>query len=576
MATDIRRFPLAVRVCAVVLVLSCGARAKQQEYRTVCDDGVRALEDGRLDSAQSLFTIARSKGMPRDSLLYFWGEVYRRRGVLDTALALNLAVSPAPTGSFAFAVLKQRYLIYSALGWQEKASAILDSVKARGRYRRSLLAPRTDFGLTVGYQSLNETVGGAYPWNEYVSLDTTDVEHGVHGRADVRLGWGIPLKDGRSIALETGYAGTKPYYVQDHMLDSMKLNMTGYGLIRAEGLFDRLSLELRFGARRDYLGDYSSVDNIEATYIVPDARRLRVASAGYGIELGPGPDLQHQNVWLLGYLDNSIARGRGWSFSFLASGYSADAVDYSFSEAANVFYVDDVDADFVTHYTDSSYATMVDTTGDSVYQYVAEAQYTYDLVPLSSLYDSPIESTIPQDFLSAGPSVAYTYTFVKWLKGRAGMGWNMRYYPQQYEWVTLDRDEAEKYTSASSRLAYNRADGRYYLLQERIQPQSVLYFTSTDMSHVDERYEDTPAVFTSPQYRKVRRIDNEIAFNLSLESGIGAFGTLVLRGNISHTWSTLDNDAPVDVPGFQWWASLAWEKSIRPRRDFFSMERRGF
>jgi len=377
------------------------------------------------------------------------------------------------------------------------------------------------------------------------------------------LCWNVFSKKKHAFTFDLGCTAEKPYYIQDGVLDSMKLNMLVSARFGVRDLFTRLTMYAQAGGRRSYDGRYSSVNNIDASYVVSGASWLRILSAGYGIELSNGLRDDNQIVWLGGYTTNAMSRGKGISLSLSANGYFADDIPYVYSDAAQVIYVDDVNAEFTTHYTDASYTTAVDTAGKTLLQYINDVKYGYTtVVPVSELYGMEIASVMPQSHFSASPSVSYAFATTPWLKINAGCGWTLRLYFREYEWVTVDESGFETYTSETSRLAFNKSDGRYYLL-EQIQPSYPGWLTgpSHDYSLLVETYAETPAAFLIESHRQ-QRIDNAASINLSLEFKPKRMGNFVLAGFFSRTWSTLSADCPIEVSEYSWSAQVQWRKDI--------------
>jgi hypothetical protein len=136
----------------IFLLSAAGFAAAPADCRAICKKGKSALQSGSLDSAKYYFFLAYKKGMPPESLYYFLGETYLANHTYDSALALNYAIGKTEDKPFLTRVLKQRYLIYSGLGWDGMAESVLDSMKSMNSYRASALVPELSFNIGTGYK----------------------------------------------------------------------------------------------------------------------------------------------------------------------------------------------------------------------------------------------------------------------------------------------------------------------------------------------------------------------------------------------------------------------------------------
>jgi hypothetical protein len=548
----------------VIASLCAGAAyAGESRFAAPYKNGVNALQRNRYDSAFQYFSLAFSKGMPKDSLLYYWAEIYRKKFVLDTALALNFSITGAEE-RLKQKVYKQRYLIYAALGWENRMKSMLDSLKALPQYRRSQIVPDIYIGAAAGYVSRTETVAGVFPWNMYVLIDTADVEHGVFGGVNTKFDWRLRRRRAVQWRFSIGANVAKPFYVQDGILDSFKLDVNAFCSARMEHIAGRFALELRPSIQRDYDGRLSSIDNLELSYAYMKDKWFRYASIVYSIEIARNMNIDMQSASLIAHLNYSMNKKTSFGLTLFTGGFFAEELVYPLPEAANVFYVDDVTADFVTHYLDSTYTDILDTAYKTVREYASDAQGYYKLVDLSALYNQPIECIIPQSYITVKPSAGCVLAPVNKLAVSLGAGWRLQYYTRPHRWMTISREEFERYADKTARLAYNRADGNFYMLREQIMPDNILNFNSTDMVHVREAYEDTAAVFSRPQTFEQRRIDNAAVVNFSVAFGPWRVGQFRLGGECAKTWSTLGEDCPIEVPEFTWSVQLGWNIQIKP------------
>jgi len=545
--------------CIVAIAIMLGPLSLAYGQQTISSSAyyskaTQALNNRHLDSAFNYFTLAFSAGMSKDSLLYGWGEIYLAKGVYDTALALNFSIKGSEEKGFRQKVLEQRYMIYAALGWEEKAQETLDSLRKETGYRTLRFAPLVQMNGTFGYTSLQEVLAGVYPWSDLAVVDTTDIEHGIHAGLATRLRWNLGNKD--RFSLDIGGSVAKPYYVEDNVIDSVKLDMQVFVQADARNILERLAVGGRIGVRRNYAGDVSAKGLLDLTCHAQGPKWMRAFSAGYALEVSQEREVDNQNVWLFGYLDNAGPLRQGFTFSLFANGYFARMAAQNYDAYAWLYYVDDAREDFVVHYTDETYSARIDTAGKAAIAYVSElVADTGNLALLSAIYGDSIHNQMPQSHISLGPEVVYSFSPAAKLRTSIGAGWNVRYYPAEYHWVGMWAEGLDAGQGTDILLAFSRADSSYYFLDEQIVLEG-----GFDYGHVKEHY--TPFSFAQ---RSRKRIDNTISVNLSLESEIWRMGVFVVSGTIARTWSTLGDDCPIDVPEFSWSAQLKWTKTIRPR-----------
>lgn len=551
----------AIPSCVVIfcaLLLSGANRADAGKDTAsvsfLCEKGLRLLDKNKYDEALDCFGRAFNAGMSKDSLCFFCAEVYCARGALDTALAFNFGIKAKNNPALVVRQLKQRAIIYSALGWKKDAEAMTDSLLHFRQYRLHLLVPDINARLGLDYTHRLEKQQASFPYLGPVA-DTVYKGPGYGGSLGLR--WTVPA--GRSFLVRAGAAGTETskYYRSYNSADSVNMSaglFAGFEHIRT-------GLALDFGITRvvDYLGDYSTQNSMGLSYSKTGRHWMTYLTAGYEIELEAGMKTENQKCWAVGYFDESYLSGRGLCLLIRGSGYFADPLRST--EYFRVMYVEDITRKPVQHYYVDipAQAPTSNPIPIGTVPYLLPATYENNFLVKSAgeLFGIGDISLYPQNQLSLAPLLVYKRPIAFGVSASIGAGIAGDYYTERFRWASFLIDKTVRDTFLNNGqyyyLAHNAADGNYYWVKK------------LDNITSGEQYGDPVAI---SQHEK-RRVDANLSLFVSLSRPVWKLGTLSLRGDVGKTYSTLrketflwwkvsDVDAPFSIPNWSYGISFLW------------------
>ena len=551
----------AISSCVViscVLLLSGADRADAGKDTAsisfLCEKGLRQLEKNRYDDALDCFGRAFSAGMSKDSLCFFCAEVYCTKGALDTALAFNFGIKAKNNPALVLRQLKQRAIIYSALGWKKDAEAVTDSILHFRQYRLHLLVPDINARFGLDYTHRLEKQQTSFPCLGPLA-DTVYKGPGYGGSLGLR--WTVPA--GRSFLVRAGVVGTETskYYRSSNSADSVNMSL---GL--SAGLAHiRTGLALDFGITRvvDYLGDYSTQNSVGLSYSKTGRHWMTYITAGYEIELEAGMKTENQQCWAMGYFDESYLSGRGFSLLIRGSGYFADPLRST--EYFRVMYVEDVTQKPVQHYyvNISAQAPTSNPIPIGTVPYLLPATYQNNSLVKSAgeLFGIGDISLYPQNQLSLAPLLVYKRPLAFGVSANIGAGIAADYYTERFRWASFLIDKSVRDTFLN--------DGKYYYLAHNAANGNYYWVKKLDNITSGEQYGDAVAI---SQHEK-RRVDADLSVFVSLSGPVWKLGTFSLRGDVGKTYSTLrketflwwkvsDVDAPFSIPNWSYGISLSW------------------
>jgi hypothetical protein len=556
---SLRHAAAAAAVFAAILFSSSPARAGAPDTASAaynCRKGLDMIGRCSYDDALYFFGRAASAGMSKDSLCFFLAQVYLSKGDFDTALVFNYGIGAKDNTALAIGKYKQRRAIYSGLGWDKDAKAAEDSLNRYPSYRFRYLVPDVIGRLGTDYSSMVEKEQKSFPDPGPLS-DNRYAGFGYVGGCNVR--WTVPFV--KSLAAQAGIDASvaSMYYRSSTAIDSVNASCGFFaGILHAN-----TGAALEYGMRRvvDYLGAYSTQNSISLSRSRKGVRWFSYMSGGYEIEVGASLATENRKTWLLGYLDESIGTGKGFSFLFVASGFFAQPVRQD-ARGYQVMYVNDVRAATVVHLRDSAGA-MVPI--ERVFSSSATVKdYKIKSVPL--LFDYKV---FPQDQLQLNGGVSYFFPLRYRLTAGVSAGASCTYYPQRFEWSEswiADNEAIIDPATGMKRVAYSFKDGNYYGVKT-LAPEAD---NIIDWSAFREEYSSAPLFV---RHFVKRRVDVSPSLALSLRRDFGVFGSLRVKGEVAKNFSTIkkasiagwtisDVEAPFSIPDRSWAVSLVWNYSF--------------
>ena len=505
-----------------------GSAAAERQTTTaqLWNTGLTAARKGNTDTALSCLKRAFAGGLSDDSLYYLWAEVFLYRGVLDTALALNYSVKTVAEGGMHKLVLKQRHMIFTALGWKKEAEALLDSLGGRRRSLVSKLLPECNLYLTGGGYRENNVVDKGYPLPR--DGDSTEILTNGNGIASLRFGWRIPVTavQGVQFGGKLRFAGSRFSLASSavHLDDSADASFGGYC---SYSLFsDLLSLSYTFSRKRDFLDVKSFLHQFYIRCGILTNHWLGTVEAGYNYE---NPVREHY-YYLMTWWDRMIGKRHDFSWMVFLSGMQADPFTVPGEVAA--IYVNDGEA------WDKTFSRRI--------------FYEVEFVAQSS----KIASSIPQSYWAINPTATYEYSLSKRISFGAGCGYTGNWYRENSVWIDyrypideVPRLVGQLIGGKDYSLAYNSNDENYYWVRST---------NRLSIGHIAVELDSLPVVFSR------RRIDHAITLNLFLKSSLGRFGEVRGDMTLRRNFSNLTEYAPVDIERWYGAATLTWFFRFKP------------
>ncbi|MBN1306318.1 MAG: hypothetical protein JXA18_00270 [Chitinispirillaceae bacterium] len=537
-----RRFALAA-VLLFLLVAHAPAAGGSSLYALTLKQGLAALEKGKPDSAIAYFVRSFSQGLPKDSLFYFWSEALLRKGVLDSALAANYMVSGAHSGNFRIKTMLQRSAIYRRLGWEEEEARLLDTIRASREYRRALFIPGIDLGIAAGYGAEQRGADTAGPWGVGRGGSLDKNERGPFARADIRSAW--KLTHGQCY-WSAGVAGTFAYrqYHPSGSLHSADSNeITGSIFSSAAGKSTSAAYALSVNRRRD---DSLFFGNSVEGGVVGSGRWLPMLWGGGSVFLTTSGLFGNARAWLFASAMQPPGKRLQAGYNLFVNSYFERPSAFGFDlESAQILYAEDARRHYPIFYTDGSYSGIIDTsrirvvTGALRNDIIASGRDTVMYVglkqPLSALLISP----------------RFSLTLRSKMPVQLGASWKWNYFWEPYEWDQIDIH--------AYHIIYSRSDEKYYVV-----PEDPLTTQLTVTYGPNGGLAIAPAA-QPVIHHSLRRIDNTITADLSVQLYDGRFGTAALKAYAAKTWSTLLKRAPIEIPEWSISTFLEWRLKFSNR-----------
>lgn len=490
--------------------------------------GLEAAHDSRVDSALSYLRMAHSEGISDDSLYYLWAETFLYKGVYDTALALNFSIKSQHNGELYGKALKQRYLIYSALGWESEAKTIYDSLQSGHTLAMKKFLPECDLYISSGVYAEKNLLEREYPFPRPPGGSDTIIDGILDG--SLRLAWSLPLKKGQDIRFGAGllYRGSRFGNVSSMQKLNDSTDMALSGFVRYSLLSNRLSFNYSISRTEDFL------DRVLLRHQW-SIRSLFITDTWFGsLEAGyryRNPSTRHY-YYLRGYADRLIGMKSDLSFSLMLSGIELD--DYQYGNDILYLYVKDSRLYFDSLLTPVTSVLMLSKTDK------------YNVIPN--------ECSIPQSFLGINPQVRYERQLSERISTGCGLGYFVTRYRKPYIWMDLHMEQKDIPTTgiysggSESYLVYDLDRHGYYWIDSIASVHSVF---------------PDPRGVTITRH-SMRRVDQTLSLDLFFTCSIGRAGDVEFNLTAERNFSTLSNAAPVDIQKWYGEATVTWYFNFKP------------
>lgn len=512
------------------------------DYIKFCKRGKSTLQSGNLDSAKYYFFMAYKSGMPAESLYYFLSETYVANYSFDSALALNYAIGEAGEKAFRTRILKQRYLIYSGLGWKKEAQSVLDSMKSFTNYKVSALIPELYLNIGTGYKYEKQTIDTVLPWG----IEEYDASDGILYHTECNLKWKLPLLPKNRFHAGIGMKAEKPYWTGNdpEVMDSVSFSAKVF--LGVDNIFDHLSLSYDNRYKRYYSKSNIFSHSLNASYSLFNYTALWFLSGTYTLDLDDTYSLDNQTFFIASYHDFFLQKKWGINLFLSVMGYFAEKVNEQFYNPASALQIYFVErrGNQVEYYTDDTFTEKLDTTG------VLWTTFSFMLHDTSNR--EYMTRVTPQKHLIYSATISYSRELFKKIIGRLGLQWQLSHYLQEYEWISCDRATLNILTKKKE-LALDKNDKQYYYFDDppHIYPM--------DSKNIVEDISNETALL---EYHHKKRVDSFLGLTLSLGREFRRFGNFSIRGNLGKTWSTLKEDSPFEIQDYYGAVSFQWNKKF--------------
>ncbi len=489
--------------------------------------GLDAARNGATDSALSLMRQSFGRGIPDDSLYYLWAEVYLYKGSLDTALALNFSVKTFPGRGLRTKALKQRYGIYSALGWQREADAVRDSLaREPGMLLRRLL-PECNLFLSGGVYRENITVNRNYPF-EPREYDSTATFTEGNGDASLRLGWTVPI--GRTQGLQFGarllYFGSRfsTTSLKERFNDSTDISAGGY--LRYTLFSNRLAVSYTGSRRKDFIHNTTFMHQFALRYGFPAAQWIGSLEAGYSYRF----PLQRHYYSIRTNFDRPMDSKNDIGYTLQFSGMRTEPL--KIEENIPILFVKDG-----VIYRNSNFESPI----SNIKELTNATPY--------------MATSIARSYSSINPNLRHEYRINKVFSTGLNGGYTCTWYHGKYEWFVLTYpyseipqiEGAQEIVNSTTIMTYDGNDHRYYWAEGI----GITNKIKTETIH--------PISFHSEQ-----RVDQALTLNLFFKCSLGRFGDIMLDILMERYFSTLARSAPVDIQKWYGELMLTWFFRFKP------------
>ncbi len=463
-----------------------------------------------------------------------------RKGVLDSALAANYMVSCEKTGVLRLKTLLQRSDIYRKLGWDTEVARLIDTIRASREYRRAVVMPEIELGISSGMGTEKQTADTTGPWGTGSENGFSHRERGVFGRLDVQTTWKLN-RCGRG-NLKTGLAGSvffRRFSTHVSFSDVDSADMTGSVFASLSGNSLSSTASLSVNRRIDdsiFLGG-----GIEGG-LVGKGSWLPMLWSGSSMYITPSGRFGNSRIWLFASAQKKPAKRLRTDYNCFINSHFEKPSSAGFIDTLKKLYAEDGGRPYPVFYTDGSFSAIIDTSRLSV--------ISGELLNriLNSGRDTTLHVGLKQPFsnILINPRIALQ---VEWrFPVQLGISWKWNFFLEKHEWDQIPIPV--KY------LIYSRSNDAFYVI-----PKNPLTTVLTPTFVNGTLATVPPAQRTI--HHSVRRIDNTASVDLSIHLYKGSLGSMSFTTCASNTWSTLHRKAPVEIPEWTFSGSFEWRLKIR-------------
>lgn len=500
----------------------------------------------KYDDALFNYFLAYDQGLPRDSLFYFWAELYLNKGNLDSALAVNRSALDMGSPNLRKELLRQRYSIYVLLGADEQAMSIAEELNEKKTDHHFRISPFLNSNLLLKIE--NEKIKTPEP--SFYTIDSTGDYYTDEGLASLRLsgklrfsalqnkfpdfsfGSIFQVKKNSSI---TALSAAKPF-------DSLIIESGGSFSI--ENIAGKSQIELR----STYNSDLNDVKRWNHGLIFSFmAEKTGIFSiGGYTMTLQNGTEYDYQYGFLSFILDinrnSALSLSPALTFSCFASKHESISLGLPLSPQMLYFNVDALESDKIPlFYKDAQMRIPLDTSGlNGADNFISVLKYAPQIknnsTPVMTILDLPLS------YFHIEPSVCAAVKLKRNWVFKPGMKLSFDIYTELYKWYDFKIEELTYY------MAVNYSDGSFYQIKGM-----------NDNGSGDASIEVGDRVGT---FYKKRRIDTALQWSVSFEHVFKRVGNMVFTLSVNKLWNNLPSSCPVEKSNWSVSFNTDWNYSL--------------
>jgi hypothetical protein len=481
-----------------------------QAYSALCSKATELLKNDKPDSALLYYTASFKNGMPRDSFFYFWAEVLIGKKAPDSAFVLNVSISPDIDKPFKKLVLKQRYVIFSMLKWDDKASEVLDTLtrmynaQAENKKYRYYL-PKLAF--SSGGTFNNET-DGSYIENPK-SVDVQKFDY--NGRLSLR--WSFPLF--KQLRIRPALGGS----FSNNNNTSFFSDSTGRNLYISNDFSLGNVIDIGYSYRA-YLGinnEFTYSNEITAGKYMLGEKQFGMIYANLMFYSGSDAGSDSKYFILLGYYERELNRKRKLLLNITFNAQNSPDASYH-------LYNDLKDSSGLNN------SIVIDETG----------------MP-DTLHDT-LHIELPQKRISVEDNYSFQIPLGAGFSATIAAEHTLNVYTHKFEWYSFEKPANDEISMLQK--LYNN-DGFTAIYEDSATKEKyIIAYTLEDTDLIIARS-------VHPIVKKVKqRIDNSFALSFGLGKTIGKIGNVSLGAKVWKNFSTLSDDTPVTIPDWGYNLSL--------------------
>lgn len=531
---------------AIIVALAIAGMAVAEsapDYSSLVRRGNSALEAGRYNEALTHYFGAHAAGMPKDSLLYLWCDIYVQRQIYDSALAINGTALESAEDETRRVLLKQRYAIFRLAGAENQAEKVLEELArdsdADTEQRR--FVPHARVRLLGGYGSVREATPASFLHIDSAAL-TMQSSPEWRARTAGTGGFRLHAERGPPLAFEVSAGmGTRRYAATEQpagIFDSLEWQI-GAGMA-VEELFDILRVGLEGGMSRDKYDHRRPLCGASSSLIFP--RRSLVVFGNYQVAFRKGT-VDYAMGFFRGEREIRLSPRLTLSPGVSAMLFDGPPVDMTLGQVG-VTHVDASSAHGETvpqWYTDQSMKQPIDTAGvngTGILSTVAIRRYADGIIGSADMLD--LEVSFPVGFRRLALSFSGEINAGAPLLFILGLHLRGDWYISPYRWVRIDPEVLSGY------VAYDPREDAYYEI------------TGLDPDGSIDRSERFGIGNQALASRKDERRDAAVELTMRFEWTTHRAGRVDMVLATTRNFTTLDPSCPLEIPRWDLRGTLGW------------------